>query len=162
MIMPRDEEMLSAAQRWRRLFALAAVVLSFALLRGAEPSHIGHWWPFATSCGAVTGLPCIFCGGTRALHCILTGDFSRALYFNWLAFPIVTAVVILGAVAAAESVFGRKLVSFPSAIVFTPRMITVSLAALLSLWALQVYLAVSQHKSELLNRRGPLYALFVK
>jgi hypothetical protein len=41
-------------------------------------------------------------------------------------------------------------------------MISVSLVTLLSLWALQAYLAVSQHKSELLNPRGPLYALFVK
>ena len=36
------------------------------------------------------------------------------------------------------------------------------LAALLALWSLQVYLAVSQHKTELLNPNGPLYALFVR
>jgi hypothetical protein len=41
-------------------------------------------------------------------------------------------------------------------------MISASLAVVFCLWALQVYLAVSQRKTELLNPRGPLYALFVK
>jgi hypothetical protein len=161
-MMLRNKQRLSAAERWRRLVALSAVVVAAVLLRGSEPSQIARWWPFATSCGAVTGLPCIFCGGTRALHSILTGDFSRALYFNWIAFPVVAAALAWCALAAAESICGRKLVRCATALVLTPRMISVSLAVLFGLWALQVYLAVSRHKSELLNPRGPLYALFVK
>ena len=43
----------------------------------------------------------------------------------------------------------------------TPRIIAVSLVTLLLVWTLQVWLAVSQHKRELLNPRGPLYALLV-
>jgi hypothetical protein len=35
-------------------------------------------------------------------------------------------------------------------------------AGLILLWAFQVYLAVSQHKSELLNPNGPLYWFVVK
>jgi hypothetical protein len=92
----------------------------------------------------------------------VTGDFSRALYYNWLAFPVLAAVLVACAVAAAEVICGRKLFRFATPIMLTPRMIGVSLATLSMLWALQVYLAVSQHKTELLNPRGPLYALFVK
>jgi hypothetical protein len=44
----------------------------------------------------------------------------------------------------------------------TRRGLTVFGLGLLLLWTLQTYLAVSQHKHELLNPRGPLYALFVR
>ena len=37
-----------------------------------------------------------------------------------------------------------------------------TLTTLLLLWFLQVYLAVSQHKAELLNPKGPLYSLVVR
>jgi len=40
--------------------------------------------------------------------------------------------------------------------------LTVFGLSLLLLWTLQIYLAVSQHKYELLNARGPLYVLFVR
>ena len=42
------------------------------------------------------------------------------------------------------------------------RKLTIIGLTLFALWTLQVYLAVSQHKHELLNPRGPLYALFVR
>jgi hypothetical protein len=44
----------------------------------------------------------------------------------------------------------------------TPRRLTLIGLGLVALWMLQVFLAVSQQKHELLNPRGPLYALFVK
>src|SRR5437588_63884 len=44
----------------------------------------------------------------------------------------------------------------------TRRRLTVFGLGLLLLWTLQTYLAVSQHKHELLNTRGPLYVLFVR
>jgi hypothetical protein len=44
----------------------------------------------------------------------------------------------------------------------TRRRLTAFGLGVLLLWTLQVYLAVSQHKHELLNSRGPLYALFVR
>src|SRR2546423_12028625 len=63
--------------------ALAALLL----LRWIDPVVAGGWLPFHPSCGAITGLPCIFCGMTRALHLLLNGNFIGAIYFNWLAFP---------------------------------------------------------------------------
>jgi len=123
-----------------------------------DPVNAHGWLPL--SCGAVTGVPCIFCGTTRALHCLLSGDLSRALYFNWIAFPVATLAVITFALGLYELVSGRRMVRF-TVVRVTPRIIAVSLVTLLLVWTLQVWLAVSQHKRELLNPRGPLYALLV-
>lgn len=98
---------------------------------------------------------------TRALHCLLGGDFSRALYFNWIAFPVAAAALLVVAVSACELGLRRRVVRFTLFRV-TPRVIAVSLAALLLVWSFQVWLAVWQHKTELLNPRGPLYPLLVK
>jgi hypothetical protein len=132
------------------------------LLRWIDPVVAGSWLPFHPSCGAITGLPCIFCGMMRALHLLLNGNFVGAIYFNWLAFPFLGAVIFLIALFAIE--IARRRVIWRSNVVLsmTPRRLTVFGLGVLLLWALQVYLAVSQHKHELLNSRGPLYALFVR
>jgi hypothetical protein len=145
-----------------RLSLLAAIGSLLFLMHAIEPERISRWTPFATSCGAVTGLPCLFCGTTRALHLALNGEFSRALYFNWLSFPILGGVLCLGALLGVEIVSGRRLLNLIPPVRITRK--TISIAAILvpSLWLLQVYLAVSQHKTELLNPAGPLYTLFVK
>ena len=39
---------------------------------------------------------------TRALHLLLNGDFSGAIYFNWLAFPFLGAIIFLFALFAIE------------------------------------------------------------
>src|SRR5256886_2837558 len=70
----------------RLIFVLAATA-AFFVLHFVDPVMAGSWAPVRTSCGVITGLPCIFCGMTRALHLLLNGDFGGALYFNWLAFP---------------------------------------------------------------------------
>src|SRR6266576_3588862 len=131
------------------------------LLRCIDPVLAGSWLPFHPSCGAITGLPCIFCGMTRALHLLLNGNFVGAIYFNWLAFPFLAAVIFLIALFAIE--IARRRVIWRSSVVLsvTRRRLTAFGLSVLLLWTLQAYLAVSQHKHELLNSRGPLYALFV-
>lgn len=145
-----------------RAFALLALVAALGTLRLVEPTSFGGVWPFATSCGAVTGLPCIFCGMTRAIHHLLSGEFSRARYFNWLAFPFLAACIVVFAIAAAELVGERRLVVYHTTFRFTPRTAACLFAALVALWSLQVYLAVAGGKAELLNPRGPLYSLLVR
>ena len=137
--------------------ALAALLL----LRWIDPVVAGSWLPFHPSCGAITGLPCIFCGMTRALHLLLNGNFVGAIYFNWLAFPFLGSVIFLIALFAIE--IARRRVIWRSSVVLsmTRRRLTVFGLGVLLLWTLQAYLAISQHKYELLNSRGPLYALFV-
>lgn len=110
----------------------------------------------------MTGLPCIFCGTTRALQHLLQGDFARALYYNWLVYPLLASACALYLMHALELCTARNLLAaFPR-----PRMTGRSLGALavgfVLLLCFQVYLAVSQHKTELLNSRGPLYSLVVR
>jgi len=99
---------------------------------------------------------------TRALHLLLNGNFVGAIYFNWLAFPFLGAVIFLIALFAIE--IARRRVIWMSSVVLsmTRRRLAVFGLGVLLLWTLQAYLAVSQHKHELLNSRGPLYALFVR
>jgi hypothetical protein len=150
----------------RRLIARLAFILGtlalLLILRWIDPVVAGSWLPFHTSCGAITGFPCIFCGMTRALHLLLNGDFSGAIYFNWLAFPFLAVVVFLSALFAVEVAKRRVIVNLSMVLLVTFRRLTVTGLCLLLLWTLQAYLAVSQHKHELLNPRGPLYVLFVR
>ena len=145
----------------RLIFLLGATVTLF-VLRVVDPVTAGSWLPLHTSCGAITGLPCIFCGMTRALHLLLNGDFGGALYFNWLAFPFLGAVGFFVAVCVSEIANQRIILTWNTSAPLTARKLTIIGLTLLILWTLQAYLAVSQHKHELLNPRGPIYALFVR
>jgi hypothetical protein len=147
----------------KRTRAIAALALpgALALLWFARPDAPPGWFPFALSCGAASGLPCIFCGTTRAVHFLLHGEFGRALYFNWLAFPLVAGALALEITLLAELLAGRNFLARLPRVRMTRRSLGVGATAFVLLWVLQVYLAVSQHKTELLNPHGPLYSLVV-
>ena len=153
---------LSLQRRVHRLISVGALAASLLLIRAIDPIAAAAWLPFHPSCNSVTGLPCIFCGMTRALHFLLNGDFGRTLYFNWLAFPLIAALIGLGVFLALEIALHRKLVDLRLVAPITARHLVIILLMVAGLWTVQAYLAVSQHKLELLNPRGPLYALFVK
>jgi hypothetical protein len=146
----------------RRIIFLFGATATLFILRVVDPVVAGTWIPLHTSCGAITGLPCIFCGMTRALHLLLSGDFGGALYFNWLAFPFLGAVVFLVVVCVIEIANRRIILTWKTSARLTVRKLTITGLTLSVLWTLQAYLAVSQHKHELLNPCGPLYALFVR
>jgi len=99
---------------------------------------------------------------TRALHLLLNGNFVGAIYFNWLAFPFLGAIIFLIALFAIEIAKRRVILRSSVILSMTRRRLKVFGLGVLLLWTLQAYLAVSQHKHELLNSRGPLYALFVR
>jgi hypothetical protein len=153
---------LTAPEMKRRAFLLLTLPLVLFALKSIPPNSFPHWFPFPTSCGAITGLPCIFCGTTRAVHYLLNANFSRALYYNWLAFPLIAAVFALLLVYAAELSLKRRLIARWRGIRPTRAKLGGAMVGLLLLWVLQVYLAVSQHKTELLNPNGPLYSLVVR
>jgi hypothetical protein len=130
-------------KRWRALYLalLPAVLLLLALVR---PGSVPHWFPFPTSCGAITGLPCIFCGSTRAIYHLLHGEFQSALYYNWLAYPLVAGALVLALTNALELVISRNLLScIPRPRPTAP----VGHRAASFCSGACVYLAVSQHKT---------------
>lgn len=143
-----------------RFAALLAIGLGAFALRAIDPAA-ASWLPLRTSCGAITGLPCIFCGTTRALHHLLNGEFARALYFNWLAFVVVLIAIFLAGNLIAEVAFRRRLLRFPT-VRITPRLAGIAGVSILALWIFQITLALSFHKHELLNSSGVLYRLLLK
>src|SRR5438132_13575967 len=108
----------------RLAFILGATAV-LLILRWMDPVIAGRWLPFHTSCGAITGLPCIFCGMTRALHLLLNGDFDGALYFNWLAFPFLGAVVFLVTVCVIEIASPRVILTWNTSAPLTARKLTI-------------------------------------
>jgi hypothetical protein len=159
---PRSAARLASFEKRWRTFYLALLPAALFALAFLRPGSLPRWFTFPTSCGAVTGLPCIFCGTTRAIYHLLHGDFARALYYNWLAYPLLAGALLLASTNALELLLDRNFL----ACLPRPRLTRVSLGALAAgfvlLWCFQVYLAVSQHKRELLNPRGPLYSLVVR
>ena len=148
-------------KRWRTLH-LVLLPVALLLIALVPPGSLPHWFPFATSCGAITGLPCIFCGTTRAIYHLLRGEFGSALYYNWLAYPLVAGALVLALTNALELLFSRNLlVRNPRPRLTRARWCALA-AGFVLLWCLQVYLAISQHKTELLNPSGPLYSLVVR
>ena len=144
--------------RFSCLALLPVLLLTLGLV---GPESLPKWFPFAISCGAITGLPCIFCGMTRAVYYLLHGEFGRALYYNWLAFPFIASAIAIFAVHLMELILDRKLLSRMPSIHLTRASLAATALGFVLLWCLQVYLAVSQHKTELLNPNGPLYSLVV-
>jgi hypothetical protein len=153
--------MLSKGEVRFRALAVLIAVAAFTLVGLVEPVQFSKWMLVRTSCGALTGLPCVFCGMTRAVHHLLNGEVARAIYYNWLSLPFVIGAAATAALLLVEVATGRRLMRLP-ALHLTPRAAAIGAATLLSLWSFNAYLAVSQHKSELLNPAGPLYPLFVR
>lgn len=149
---------LTRQQRQVRYALLFVVVISLLLLHAVNPERLSAF-PLPMSCGAVTGLPCLFCGMTRALHFLLNGDVARALYFNWLALPLLALAVATIVTCIAEIACGFRLFSWPAFLRLPGRSLGYVTITICALWVIQVCLAVTQHKNELLNPKGPLYHL---
>lgn len=157
----RHDRPLSARETWFRVVAIAIISFGAVALRAVNPETVS-WLAMQKSCGAFTGLPCIFCGTTRAVHLLLNAEYARALYFNWLAFPVAMVGVVAVLLFASELLRSRRLVRVECFFTATPRVAVLGATALVVLWAVQVALALAFHKHELLNSSAPLYALFVR
>ena len=154
-------ERIGARALWLRGGALIVIAIAALVLRAIEPGTFA-WLPLRTSCGAASGLPCIFCGFTRAMHHLLNGDLTRALYLNWLVFPLSAVLLIVAIKLMAEVAFRRRVLLPLPRLQLTPRVVVVGIAAIFALWTVQVSLAVRFRKDELLNPRGLLYSLLVR
>jgi glucan phosphoethanolaminetransferase (alkaline phosphatase superfamily) len=143
-------------------FAIAAALgIVLLVLRDMNPETA--WWvPLRSACGKITGLPCIFCGTTRALHLLLNGEFSPALYFNWIAFPVAAAAFAVLFIVAAELTLRRELVRQRLRFQLTGRRVALFAGGIAALWIFQVAIAVGQQKRELLDESAPLSSVFVR
>jgi hypothetical protein len=153
---------LTAAGKKSRVAWLVFLPAALAALALVEPGSFPTWVPFGTSCGAITGLPCIFCGTTRALHHLLHGECERALYYNWLAFPLLLGALGIAVLNTLELALDRNFLACLPRPHFGRTEWSALAVGFVLLWCFQVYLAVSQHKTELLNPQGPLYSLVVR
>ena len=158
-MMTLGETVLEQRERRLRVAALYAIVSAGVGLWLFEPQSLG-WLPLRTSCGAASGLPCLFCGMTRAIHHLLNGELARAFYLNWLAFPFVIVAAGIALKLVAEVITSRRVFLPLPGFRLTPRALAVGLVTIVALWILQVSLAVRFEKHELLNPKGPLYSLF--
>ncbi|HEX8679137.1 MAG TPA: DUF2752 domain-containing protein [Chthoniobacterales bacterium] len=154
------DDNLTLGDRWWRMGVLAAFTCVAFGLRAVEPGTPG-WLPVRTSCGAISGLPCLFCGMTRAMHHLLNAEFGRALYLNWLVLPLAVAGFVMSAKLAAEITLGRRFSLALPRVSLTPRSTAAALVMLFALWAVQASLAIAFRKHELLNPNGLLYSLFL-
>ena len=77
----------------QRKFRATAAAVIVAMLAGAAVLPLAPPSRFSglPTCvlKSATGLPCPFCGGSRATQALLCGDLSRAVYLNVAALPAV-------------------------------------------------------------------------
>lgn len=142
--------------RWLRLGLAVSIllVLGFVALPPA-----GRHPPFLI-CGfhAASGLPCLFCGGTRAARAILHGDLHAAVYFNALAFPALALVAGAFVVLLVEAATGRPLASRQILLRHLNRFVPVLIALALAWWVFHIYTALRTPKPELVDFRNPIAA----
>jgi hypothetical protein len=96
----------SRADLLRGPLALAAAgAAGVAVMRVLEPSHLG----FVPPCPflALTGLWCPFCGGTRAVDALASGELAAALGLNLLVVLAVPVLLVAWARWTADRARGR-------------------------------------------------------
>ena len=142
--------------RWLRLGLAVSIPLVLGFI--ALPP-VGRHPPFLF-CGfhAASGLPCLFCGGTRAVRAILHGDLREAVYLNALAFPALTIVAGAFVALLVEAAAGRPLALRQTLFQHLNRFVPALIALALAWWAFHIYSALRTPKPELVDFRNPVAA----
>jgi len=169
-----SERALPRDQRRIRLAVAGVIALGFAFLafRSLSVPGTSSASPLPTPglpCGlhALTGLPCPFCGGTRAASAILVGDFERAIYLNPLAIPSVAIAAFLAVSLFLEAVFGIRIVPWDKLGRAIFRYAPLWLVLAMAWWIPHLAMALGKPKPELVNLGNPVASrihswLFVK
>ncbi len=155
-MLPAARNSIPPEGRWLRLGLAVSILL---MLGFAALPPMGHHPPFLT-CGfhAASGLPCLFCGGTRAARAILHGDLHAALYFNALAFPALAIVAGTFVVLLVEAAAGRPLALREMLLRHLNRLVPALLLLALAWWIFHIYAALRTPKPELVNFGNPIAA----
>jgi len=102
----------------------------------------------------LSGLPCLFCGGTRATQALLRGQWEQAFYYNWLAFPAVLGVVVLMLLWSIELYRGHRLFRWEGHWLWrSPTLWLFGVMGMVS-WSWHIYQAITIPKQELLNQQA--------
>jgi hypothetical protein len=140
----------------RAVMAAFIIVLlaGLALVPLAPPLAL----PGLTTCAfkSATGLPCPFCGGTRAAQALLRGELSRALYLNVAALPAVVAFVAAAFVLGWEAYFGRSLGDWNALLGKLRSLAPVIVVLICIYWLVHVADALRGTKPELVDLRNPI------
>lgn len=142
--------------RWLRFGLAAGIALSLVFLALSAPGRK----PAFFLCGfhSMSGLPCLFCGGTRAVRAILHGDMRSALYLNALAFPALALVAAAALALLAEAASARPLVPWDGGFRKFGRAVPLLLVPALAWWMIHMYSALRVPKPELVDLRNPIAA----
>lgn len=147
---------LDGRQRSIRATIFVILVLGFSIL-AAAPSLTSPLRSLFGGCAfhSITGLPCAFCGGTRAAKCLLHGDLSGAFYFNAFAVILLLGSFLLCMVLLIELTTGRMLLPGVPA-KWHLRMLLTSLLIVLAWWAIHVVDALYSPKPEVADLSHPV------
>ena len=139
--------------RWGML-AGAALAVSLPVFKNFFPSIP------SLPCGfyAVTGLPCLFCGGTRSACAAIQGDFVYSLYLNSLSIPTLLAIALLATICMLEILRGRPLANWRSVSLLFFQKWPIILLLLLTWWSVHLITALRTPKTELVNSQKPIAA----
>jgi Protein of unknown function (DUF2752) len=153
---PRDPPLRLAQRRTRAVTAAFIVVLlvGLALLPLAPPLV----FPGLPTCAfkSATGLPCPFCGGTRAAQALLRGELSRAVYLNVAALPAVIAFLAAALVLGWEALRGRSLADWNALSRRLRPLAPIVIGLLCAYWLIHLADALHGPKPELVDLRNPI------
>ncbi|MEI8293342.1 MAG: DUF2752 domain-containing protein [bacterium] len=104
----------------------------------------------------LTGLPCPFCGGTRAACAALQGDFSHSLRLNALSMPFLALLVSITVTSVVEILCGRPLARWQDIFRWLAKSWPYWLALLFLWWTLHIFFALQDSQSVLVDLKAPL------
>jgi hypothetical protein len=147
---------LSREERQSRALLAAGIggAYIFALVLPFLPKLAIGSWSFCAF-HKLTGLPCPFCGGTRATRSLLNGDWHQAIYLNPLSIVVLGFGIVFTLLWTVEAIRGRELFHRPrkTSIARTFQVLGV---AILAWWAFHIYDAVRTPKPELVDFGNPV------
>ncbi len=137
---------------------IIAMLAGLALLPLVPPLVPPFALPGLPTCAfkSATGLPCPFCGGTRAAQALLRGELSRALYLNVAALPALVVFVAVALVLGWEALFGRSLGDWDALFGRLRSFVPVMVVLLCIYWLVHVVDALRGPKPELVDLRNPI------
>lgn len=144
----------------QRKFRATAAALIVAMLAGAAVLPLAPQSRFsglpACVLKSATGLPCPFCGGTRATQALLRGDLARALYLNAAALPAVVTFVTAALVLGWEAMRGRAVGDWDTFVRRLRSLLPIMAALLCIYWLVHLMNALRGPKSELVDLENPI------